>query len=83
MKDPKTTSDTSLAAYLHYKGHSFVGIMQDPNDSHRTVFVFIEQEDTKQVEDEYLSNEVTVHPKGYYKSIRIMHRMLKDGRIIK
>lgn len=82
MKDPFTTSDTSLAAYLHYKNHSFVGIMQDPNDAHRKVYVFVEKEDTKESESEYLSNEVTVHPKLYYKSIRIMHRMLRDGKVI-
>ncbi len=82
MKEPITTSDTSLAAYLHYKGHSFVGIMQDPNDTHRMVYVFVAKDDTRESEQEYLSNQVTVHPKLYYKSIRIMHRMLRDGRVI-
>jgi uncharacterized Zn-finger protein len=83
MKDPYTTSDTSLAAYLHYKGHEFMGTMQDPNDSHRRIFVFVETETTGSCEDEYLSNSVTVHPKLYYKSIRVMHKMLREGRIIK
>jgi len=82
MKDPFKTSDTSLAAYLHYKNHQFIGIMQDPNDLHRKVFVFIEQEDTEPVVDEYQSNQIIVHPKLYYKSIRIMHRMLRDGKVI-
>lgn len=83
MKDPYKTSDTSLAAYLHYKNHQFIGIMQDPNDLHRKVYVFVEQEDTNQCTDDYQSNAVTVHPKLYYKSIRIMHRMLRDGKVIK
>jgi hypothetical protein len=82
MKDPFKTSDTSLAAYLHYKNHQFIGIMQDPNDLHRKVFVFIEQEDTEPVVEEYQSNQIIVHPKLYYKSIRIMHRMLRDGKVI-
>lgn len=82
MKEPFTTSDTSLAAYLHYKGHQFVGIMQDPNDLQRKVFVFVELKETDKVKDEYMSNQVTVHPKLYYKSIRIMHRMLRDGKVI-
>lgn len=82
MKEPFTTSDTSLAAYLHYKGHQFVGIMQDPNDMHRKIFVFVEKEETPLATEEYQTNEVTVHPKLYYKSIRIMHRMLRDGKVI-
>lgn len=82
MKDPFKTSDTSLAAYLHYKNHQFIGIMQDPNDLHRKVFVFIERDDTEPVVEEYQSHQITVHPKLYYKSIRIMHRMLRDGKVI-
>lgn len=82
MNEPFTTSDTSLAAYLHYKNHQFIGIMQDPNDTHRKVYVFIEDPETKEVSEEYLSGSVTVNPKLYYKSIRIMHRMLRDGKVI-
>ncbi len=83
MKEPFTTSDTSLAAYLHYKDHMFIGIMQDPNDLQRKVYVFVEDESTKNCADEYQSGQVTVSPKLYYKSIRIMHRMLRDGKVIK
>lgn len=80
---PFKTSDTSLAAYLHYKNHTFIGIMKDPNDLQRKVFVFIETQDTKNCTDEYQTNQVEVNPKLYYKSIRIMHRMLRDGKVIK
>jgi hypothetical protein len=80
--EPIKTSDTSLAAYLHYKGHTLVGLMQDPNDAHRKVYVFIQKDDTGDVEEEYFENEITVHPKLYYKSIRIMHRTLRDGNLI-
>lgn len=83
MKEPYTTSDTSLAAYIHYNGHTFIGIMQDPNDSHRKVYVFVEQNNTNNVEDEYLSGEVLVNPKLYYKSIRIMHKYLRGEELIK
>jgi len=80
--EPVVTTDTSLAAYLHYHGHAFVGLMQDPYDSHRKAYVFVRTAQTEEHELEYQSNEVTLHPKLYYKSIRVMHRMLKDGRII-
>lgn len=56
--------------------------MQDPNDAHRKVYVFIEDTETKDLSDEYLSGTVSVNPKLYYKSIRIMHRMLRDGKVI-
>lgn len=80
--EPIKTSDTSLAAYLHYKGHLFVGLMQDPNDSHRKVYVFVQTENTLETQEEYETGKVEVHPKLYYKSIRVMHRMLRDGKLI-
>lgn len=83
MNEPFKTSDTSLAAYLHLNGHSFVGMMQDPNDNHRKVYVFIQKDNTEDVESEYLSGEVLVNPKLYYKSIRIMHKYLRGEELIK
>lgn len=83
MNEPFKTSDTSLAAYIHYNGHTFIGMMQDPNDSHRKVYVFVEKDNTNDLEDEYLSGEVLVNPKLYYKSIRIMHKYLRDEEPIK
>jgi hypothetical protein len=80
--DPIKTSDTSLAAFLHYNQHYFVGIMQDPNDQHRKVFVFIKQDDSDELQEEYFTGEVTINPKLYYKSIRIMHRSLREDSII-
>lgn len=81
-EEPIKTTDTSLAAYLHYKGHYFVGMMQDPYDAHRRVFVFIKEDKTEETMEQYLSNQITVNPKGYYKSIRIMHRYLKEDNLI-
>jgi hypothetical protein len=83
MSEPFKTSDTSLAAYLHLNGHTFVGMMQDPNDTHRKVYVFMEKDDTEDVESNYLSGEVNVNPKLYYKSIRIMHKYLRGEDLIK
>lgn len=81
-EEPIKTSDTSLAAYLHYKEHYYVGMTKDPNDSHRRVFVFIKKGDTDDIIEEYLTNAITVNPKGYYKSIRIMHKNLREDNII-
>lgn len=80
--EPIKTSDTSLAAYLHYNGHTFMGLMKDPNDSHRRVFVFIQNDTSEELRGTYDSGTVEINPKGYYKSIRIMHKMLREGNII-
>jgi hypothetical protein len=82
VSEPIKTSDTSLAAYLHYNGHTLVGLMKDPNDNHRKVYVFVKKDDSEDLTEEYQSGEVSLHPKLYYKSIRIMHRTLKDGKLI-
>jgi len=81
-EEPVKTSDTSFAAYLHYSNHYFVGMMQDPNDSHRRVFVFVKQDNSQDKQEEYDSGEVTVNPKLYYKSIRIMHKHLREDNLI-
>lgn len=83
MNDPYTTSDTSLAAFLDYKGNKMVGLMQDPNDSRRKVFVFIKEDNTLELEEEYNAGIVPVHLMLYYKSIRKMHHTLKYGELIK
>lgn len=80
--EPIKTSDTSLAAYLHYSGHTFMGLMKDPNDSHRRVFVFIQRDDSEHLRDTYDNGIIEINPKWYYKSIRIMHKMLREGNII-
>ena len=81
-EEPIKTSDTSLAAYLHYNQHYFIGMMQDPNDSHRRVFVFIKKDDSDDLIEDYLTNQITINPKGYYKSIRIMHKHLREDNLI-
>jgi hypothetical protein len=87
-KEPLKTSDTSYAAWLHLNGHVLVGLMQDPNDSHRKVFVFIKNDNSEKIERDYITEEgrvkdVTLNPRLYYKSIRVMHQTLKEGKIIR
>lgn len=81
-EEPIKTSDTSFAAFLHYKDHYFVGMMQDPNDTHRRVFVFVKKDETDEAQIEYDAGLITVNPKLYYKSIRIMHRHLRENNLI-
>lgn len=80
--EPFKTSDTSLAAFLHYNGQEALGLMQDPNDSHRKVFVFVKTESTEDSIKEYSDGLVTLNPKLYYKSIRRMHKLLSTGELI-
>jgi hypothetical protein len=81
-EEPIKTSDTSFAAYLYYSEHIFVGMMKDPNDSHRKVFVFIKKDDSEDRQEEYETSSITVNPKLYYKSIRIMHKHLREDNLI-
>jgi len=82
MSEPYTTSDTSLAAWLHYKGHKLVGFMQDPYDNSRKIAVLVKRDDTGELEREYLK-PVTINLRHYYKSIRAVHYTLREGREIK
>ena len=50
---PYKTSDTPFAAYLHYHKHVLVTLRDDPNDVRRKVYVFVQQETTKDLEKEY------------------------------
>lgn len=81
-EEPIKTSDTSFAAYLYYNDHIFVGMMKDPNDTHRRVFVFIKKDDSDDRLEEYETGSVTLNPKLYYKAIRIMHRHLREDNLI-
>ena len=56
--------------------------MKDPNDSHRKVFVFIKKDDSEDRQEEYETSSITVNPKLYYKSIRIMHKHLREDNLI-
>jgi len=77
---PYKTSDTPYAAYLHYHKHQFVTIRKDPNDIKRKVYVFIEKDDTKELEKEFYFGEPNVIAPLYYKSVRLMYAKLRDHK---
>lgn len=76
--DPVKTSDTPYAAYLLYKGHILVDLVDDPNDYKRKVFVFIEKPETKEVNDLFYNGGAPAEANLYYKSIRVIYRELRN-----
>lgn len=75
---PYKTSDTPYAAFLHYHKHQLVSLRKDPNDFKRKVFIFVEQENTKDLEKEYYYGKPEVHPTIYYSAVRYMYKQLKE-----
>lgn len=79
MEDkPYTTSDTPFAAFLRYHSHEMVGKQQDKHDRRRTVFIFIKEETTQELEDEFYNNVAEVEPRAYHRAIKEMYRKLND-----
>lgn len=76
--EPFKTSDTPFAAYLHYKGHILVDLVSDPNDYKRKVFVFVQKEDTNEVNDLFYNGGAPAEANQYYKSIRVIYRELRE-----
>ncbi len=76
--EPYRTSDTPFAAYLHYHKHVLVTLRDDPNDFRRKVYVFVEQDNTKELENEYYHGEGSVPAPQYYKSVRLMFAKLRE-----
>lgn len=76
--DPYKTSDTPFAAYLHYHKHVLVTLRDDPNDVRRKVYVFVQQETTKDLEKEYYHGEGLAPAPQYYKSVRFMFAKLRE-----
>jgi hypothetical protein len=77
--EPIKTSDTPFAAYLHYKGHHLVTIINDPNDIKRKVFVFVREETTPEVEQLFYKEGAPAEAPKYYKSIRIIYKELRES----
>ncbi len=75
---PYRTSDTPFAAYLHYHKHVLVTLRDDPNDVRRKVYVFVQQETTKDLEKEYYHGEGLAPAPQYYKSVRFMFAKLRE-----
>lgn len=76
--EPFTTSDTPFAAYLLCHSHKYVGMRPDPNDKKRKVFVFIKQENTELLTNDYYEGSPQIDPRTYYAKTRIVHRHLRD-----
>jgi hypothetical protein len=77
---PYRTSDTPYAAYLYYSGHKPVIMRPDPNDYKRLVFVFVEHPDIPKLEDDYKNGTPIVELKKYYKSYKIVTRMVNEAK---
>lgn len=76
--DPFKTSDTPFAAYLHYKGHILVNLVNDPNDAKRKVFVFVQTEETPTIQKLFYDEGAPAEANQYYKSIRFIYRELRE-----
>lgn len=77
---PYKTSDSPYAAYLHYMGHKLVTTRQDPNDYKREVLVFIYSDEIPKLEQEWRYGRATGDLKKYYRSYKIISRMVKESR---
>jgi hypothetical protein len=55
-----------------------VTLRDDPNDVRRKVYVFVQQETTKGLEQEYYHGEGLAPAPQYYKSVRFMFAKLRE-----
>jgi hypothetical protein len=79
--DPFTTSDTPLAAFLKYHNHAIVGMKPDPNDIKRKVYVFIKQDNTDILIEEFYHGEPMVNPHLYYRAlVKEVFKKLRESR---
>lgn len=80
IPQPYKTSDTPFGAYLHYKGNKIITTKQDPNDYKREVLVFMQTDEIPELEDEWKRGEATGNLKLYYRSYKIVSRMISEAR---
>lgn len=80
VPEPYKTSDTPYAAYLHYKGHKLITTRQDPNDYKREVMVFVMSDEIPELEKEWRFGQATGDLKLYYRSYKIVSRMVNESR---
>lgn len=79
--EPFTTSDTPLAAYLRYHKHQIVGLKPDPNDIKRKVYVFIREENTDLLIEEFYKGDPQVNPHLFYKIlVKDVFKKLRESR---
>jgi hypothetical protein len=77
--NPYQTSDTPFAAFLRYHAHEIISTQQDKADRRRTIFIFVEQPNTQELEDLYYNNKAEIEPRVYYKCLKEVFRRL-NGR---
>jgi hypothetical protein len=76
--DPFATSDTALAAYLDYHRHKLVGLQPEKGDPKRIMYVFIKEDRTDELANEFEHGRTVVNLKYYAKSIQVMYGKLKE-----
>lgn len=77
--EPYRTSDTPFAAYLDYCGHTLVGIIKDPSNARRRIFVFIYSEDIPKLEQDWEFGRINGDLKKYHRSLKIVTRKVNEA----
>lgn len=78
--DPFPTSDTALAAYLDYHRHKLVGFKPENNDPKRLMFVFVKEDRTDDLANEFYNGKTVINLTEYAKSIRHMYAALRESK---
>ena len=78
--EPYKTSDTPLAAFLHYSGSKLIGSVQDPNDYKREVCVFIYSQEIPKLEQDWRFGKALGDLKRFHRSLKIVNRLVNEAR---
>ena len=78
--EPYKTSDTPLAAFLHFCGYKVIGTTQDPNDHKREVLCFVADDDINDLEKLWRSGKAKGELKEYHRSLKIVTRVVNEAR---
>lgn len=79
---PFKTSDTGLAAYLHYHGMRVLGTKR-ADDGKSLNFIFVDQPERTQRVEEYMTRKSSeVVAEQYYVSYKRMSKYLREGPTI-
>jgi hypothetical protein len=77
--EPFKTSDTSLAAYLHFMGMKALAMRIDPNDTKRLIFVFLDEPERPEYERDFLYGDAKQFLR-YYRCLRDMNGLIAEKR---
>lgn len=78
--EPYMTSDTPLAAFMRYHSHELITVTKDKADRRRMVFVFVKEDRTQSLEDDYYNHVAQVEPEAFYRALKEMYRKLNGIR---